>query len=65
MAVLDLAEKLEEKGLNYRIITPYAHQTTYIEQSMKERDLIWADKCFNVDSFQGLVFVVFLAYNIF
>lgn len=51
--VLKIAQKLQEQEKNYRIITPYAGQTTLIENSMKEMELDWADKCFNVDSFQG------------
>ena len=52
--VLKIAQKLQEQEKNYRIITPYAGQTAHIENSMKEiSELNWADKCFNVDSFQG------------
>ena len=57
-AVLLLAEKLEEQGKGYRIITPYDGQRTHIETEMKEKGLKWEDKCFNVDSFQGHYFPV-------
>lgn len=65
--VLKIAQKLQEQEKNYRIITPYAGQTTLIESSMKELELNWADKCFNVDSFQGkfslILVVVFEILN--
>lgn len=52
--VLHLARKLEEQDRNYRIITGYEGQRNYIENLMKEEGLEWGDKCFNVDSFQGI-----------
>ena len=55
--ILHLARKLEEKDRKYRIITGYEGQRSYIENlMMKEEDLEWGDKCFNVDSFQGNIF---------
>jgi superfamily I DNA and/or RNA helicase len=55
---LALAEKLQEKMKSFKIITPYAEQTTFIEASLKKKGLDWEDKCFNVDSFQGIFLVV-------
>jgi regulator of nonsense transcripts 1 len=52
-AVLQIAEHLQNKSQSYRIITPYDPQTKAIEEGMKEKQLNWEDKCFNVDSFQG------------
>ncbi|KAF9485147.1 P-loop containing nucleoside triphosphate hydrolase protein [Pholiota conissans] len=52
-AILMLASKLQDEGKSYKIITPYAAQTTFIETTMKENGLAWEDKCFNVDSFQA------------
>lgn len=50
-----IATKLQELEQSYRIITPYTAQRQLIEDSMKEvPDLLWGDKCFSVDSFQGL-----------
>lgn len=57
---IKLAVKLQELDKSYRIITPYTAQRQLIEDSMKEEpDLAWGDKCFSVDSFQGL-FLLFL-----
>lgn len=52
-AVLMIASKLQEEGEDYRIISPYAAQTNAIQETMKAEGLSWANKCFNVDSFQG------------
>ncbi|KAI0775212.1 P-loop containing nucleoside triphosphate hydrolase protein [Trametes elegans] len=53
-AVLKIAEKLQAEEKNYCIITPYDEQRNNLENEMKASpDLIWEDKCFNVDSFQG------------
>ncbi|KAH9178234.1 P-loop containing nucleoside triphosphate hydrolase protein [Lactarius sanguifluus] len=52
-AVTLIAERLQEKGISYRIITPYDAQRGALEQALKDNDLIWENKCFNVDSFQG------------
>ncbi len=52
---IKIAAKLQELEQSYRIITPYTAQRQLIEDSMKEvPDLLWGDKCFSVDSFQGL-----------
>jgi len=53
LAVLKLAALLESLQKSYRIITPYDAQRNHIERSMQQKELIWHDKCFNVDSFQG------------
>jgi regulator of nonsense transcripts 1 len=47
----------------YKIITPYEGQTTGIERQMKQEDsgLIWEDKCFNVDAFQGIFYFIFIS----
>ncbi|KIY67258.1 hypothetical protein CYLTODRAFT_490757 [Cylindrobasidium torrendii FP15055 ss-10] len=50
---IQLAALFQQAGHHHRIITPYAGQTELIENLLKERDLEWDDKCFNVDSFQG------------
>ncbi len=52
-AVTLIAEHLQEKGVSYRIITPYDAQRSALEEALKEKELVWEDKCFNVDSFQG------------
>ncbi|KAH9058402.1 P-loop containing nucleoside triphosphate hydrolase protein [Lactarius vividus] len=52
-AVTLIAERLQEKGISYRIITPYDAQRSALEQALKDNELIWENKCFNVDSFQG------------
>jgi superfamily I DNA and/or RNA helicase len=57
-AVLKLATHFELQGRKYRIITPYESQRSSIEEDMKEADLQWGDKVFNVDSFQGLISVL-------
>jgi len=52
-AVLRIARQFQTDGKSYRIITPYDGQRTVIENGLKEENLFWEDKCFNVDSFQG------------
>jgi hypothetical protein len=54
--VEQLAAKLNTLRMSYRIITPYDAQRGRLEQSLKQAELPWEDKCFNVDSFQGLSF---------
>jgi hypothetical protein len=62
-AVIKLAQKLQDQEKNYRIITPYLLQRSTIENTMMVTDgLDWTDKCFAVDSFQGLYF--FFLFNI-
>ncbi|KAH9068366.1 AAA domain-containing protein [Lactarius deliciosus] len=52
-AVMLIAEHLQEEDIPYRIITPYDAQRSELEQALKDKELVWEDKCFNVDSFQG------------
>ncbi|KAG6862497.1 hypothetical protein C0995_000044 [Termitomyces sp. Mi166 len=53
-AVIELACKLQEQQKAYQIITPYDSQRSTIESKMKQTpNLVWENKCFNVDSFQG------------
>ncbi|KAH9935246.1 P-loop containing nucleoside triphosphate hydrolase protein [Amylocystis lapponica] len=59
-AVLKIAAKLQNEGKSFRFITPYDAQRSAMEEDMKRAGLRWADKCFNVDSFQGMIlFFVF------
>lgn len=52
--VIEVAQALQALGRKYKIITPYAAQTSSIEDKMKETEgLTWEDTCFNVDAFQG------------
>jgi len=51
--ILPLALHLQDEGIPYRIITPYDAQRGRLENALKNEDLDWHDKCFNVDSFQG------------
>ena len=52
-AITHLAHHLQEQDKPYRIITPYDAQRGALEEALREEDLKWEDKCFNVDSFQG------------
>lgn len=52
--ILQIAAMLQEKKKHFRIITPYDAQRSLIEEGLKANELEWEDKCFNVDSFQGL-----------
>lgn len=49
-----IAAKLESEHKSYRIITPYDAQRNALENSLKLYALTWQNKCFNVDSFQGI-----------
>jgi len=54
----------------FRIITPYDAQRNLIEKELKAKGLEWEDKCFNVDSFQGLFLRdislrIFCIYNVY
>ncbi|KAG2367881.1 AAA domain-containing protein [Suillus spraguei] len=51
--VLRIVAMLQAKNKQYRIITPYDAQRSWIEEGLKLSKLDWEDKCFNVDSFQG------------
>ncbi|KAK0223285.1 P-loop containing nucleoside triphosphate hydrolase protein [Armillaria fumosa] len=51
---VQLASHLQDKDMDYKIITPYDGQRNKILNDIKNTDgLNWEDKCFNVDSFQG------------
>jgi len=50
-----LARKYHSQRKSYRIITPYDAQRSRLENGLKAAKLPWEDKCFNVDSFQGLI----------
>jgi hypothetical protein len=52
--VLAIARRMENLNLSYRIITPYDAQRSFIESQLKDDELKWKDKVFNVDSFQGV-----------
>ncbi|KAG1840498.1 AAA domain-containing protein [Suillus subalutaceus] len=52
-AVIGLARLYETQGKKFKILTPYDAQRTKIEEQLKSAELLWEDKCFNVDSFQG------------
>jgi hypothetical protein len=52
-AIVPLARYLQDEAIPYRIITPYDAQRSALENALKDEDLDWHDKCFNVDSFQG------------
>ncbi|KAJ7593322.1 P-loop containing nucleoside triphosphate hydrolase protein [Mycena floridula] len=52
--IIKLAQLLQDENMTYKIITPYDAQRNLIENTMKDTEgLVWEDKCFNVDSFQG------------
>ncbi|KIM67500.1 hypothetical protein SCLCIDRAFT_1192164 [Scleroderma citrinum Foug A] len=53
MIVCRLARLYEDRNKSYRIITPYDAQRTAIEVGLKNASLRWANRVFNVDSFQG------------
>lgn len=52
-AVVHVARKLQREGKSFRVITPYDSQRGRLETALKAANLVWEDKCFNVDSFQG------------
>jgi regulator of nonsense transcripts 1 len=52
-AITRLAHHLQEENKSFRIITPYDAQRGALEEALRDEDLNWEDKCFNVDSFQG------------
>ncbi|KAI9574014.1 P-loop containing nucleoside triphosphate hydrolase protein [Boletus coccyginus] len=51
--VVKLARLYKSRGMSFRIITPYDGQRSHIENRLKQEELPWEDKVFNVDSFQG------------
>ncbi|KAG1747232.1 P-loop containing nucleoside triphosphate hydrolase protein [Suillus paluster] len=52
--IICIATMLQAKKKHFRIITPYDAQRSTIEDGLKAHELDWENKCFNVDSFQGL-----------
>jgi superfamily I DNA and/or RNA helicase len=50
---VDVAKKLNDQRKCFRIITPYDPQRSLLENALKQEDLPWEDKCFNIDAFQG------------
>ena len=62
-AIVKLASIFQAQGKNYRIITPYDAQRSLIEEELKKAELEWGNKCFNVDSFQGEVFLMYSWLN--
>ncbi|KAH7884456.1 P-loop containing nucleoside triphosphate hydrolase protein [Phlebopus sp. FC_14] len=62
-AILLLASIFQAEHKSFKIITPYDAQRTLLENALKEAELEWGDTCFNVDSFQGLLFFVFTAFE--
>ena len=52
-AVVHVARKYQREGKSFRVVTPYDPQRTRLEEGLKAAGLVWEDKCFNVDSFQG------------
>ncbi|THH33182.1 hypothetical protein EUX98_g960 [Antrodiella citrinella] len=51
--IVTMAGHLQVENTNFRIITPYDAQRSLIENMLKQANLVYANKCFNVDSFQG------------
>lgn len=58
-AVIAIARKLNEHHMSYRIITPYDPQRSNLEKALKNANLPWEDKCFNIDAFQGMFAYIF------
>jgi superfamily I DNA and/or RNA helicase len=52
--VCKIAAQLQEEKESFRVITPYDAQRTALEKDMQKAGLAWQNKCFNVDSFQGM-----------
>ena len=59
-AVCKIAAKLEDINASYRIISPYDAQRAAMENALKQHNLDWHNKCYNVDSFQGEYKIYFL-----
>lgn len=57
-----VARQLAAAGRSFRIITPYDAQRSLLENGLKDAKLAWQDKCFNIDSFQGLTWLNFRYY---
>lgn len=52
--VVAIAKKFTAANKKFRVITPYDAQRNKLEQALMSAKLPWEDKCFNVDSFQGM-----------
>ncbi|KAG1887016.1 P-loop containing nucleoside triphosphate hydrolase protein, partial [Suillus subluteus] len=61
--VIHLARIYNTQGKQYRILTPYDGQRSTIERQLELAKLPWEDKCFNVDSFQGKIWLTLAAGN--
>ncbi|KAG2051633.1 hypothetical protein BDR06DRAFT_983427 [Suillus hirtellus] len=55
--IIHLARIYNAQGKQYRILTPYDGQRSTIEHQLELAKLPWEDKCFNVDSFQGQIWL--------
>ena len=65
IAVIKAAFELQKHHKSYHILTPYTGQCDLIEKEMKKNPgLIWEDKCFTVDSFQGLHFCSWILFKL-
>ncbi|CAL1716327.1 unnamed protein product [Somion occarium] len=51
--IIKIARKLQEDGESFKIITPYEAQKSMLENGLRGAGLVWQNKCFAVDSFQG------------
>ena len=54
--IVAMAKVLQMENESFKIITPYDAQRALIEDLLQEAELHFANKCFNVDSFQGTFF---------
>ena len=62
--VVRIAKAFHKQGKPYRIITPYDGQRSYIENLLKSGNIPWEDRCFNVDSFQGMFMPACIRSNV-
>lgn len=60
-ALVQLVRQYTAERKSFRIITPYDAQRSRIERELKDAKLPWEDKCFNVDSFQGIVAILLVS----
>lgn len=60
-----MAGVLQDENESFKIITPYDAQRSFIEDSLKKAGLNAANKCFNVDSFQGKIFRLLLTVSLY
>ncbi|KAF7327654.1 Regulator of nonsense transcripts 1 [Mycena kentingensis (nom. inval.)] len=52
-AVLAQARRFEAMKRSYRVLTPYDAQRALLEKTLKDAELLWQNRVFCVDSFQG------------